>query len=185
MDGERILQTALSCGALKAAVIRREQIVLSESFRALCEQNVCGAYGRCWTCPPDCGDIRDLMARVRSYDAGVLYQTVGQLEDSFDFEGMVEAKNEHRRLSQRIRDALEEAGVGPVLHLGAGGCGVCDVCARVTDEPCRFPDRAMVSMEACGIDVSHTAASTPLKYINGQNTVTYFGLILYREDGHA
>ena len=185
MDGNAILNTALECGAVKAEIIRQEQIVLSDSFRALCEQNVCGAYGRCWTCPPDCGDIHTLMDKVRSYDAGVLYQTIGTLEDSFDFEGMVDAKNAHKRLSHAIRERLEAQGLRGVFHLGAGGCGVCERCARADDEPCRFPEKAMISMEACGIDVSHTAASTSLKYINGQNTITYFGLILYREDSHA
>ena len=185
MDGERILAIAVACGAYKAGVVRRDRIVLSDSFRAMCEQNICGAYGRCWTCPPDCGDIHMLMDKVRSYDAGVLYQTVGKLEDSFDFEGMVDAKNVHKNLTQRIREALEAEGIRDVFHLGAGGCGVCERCARADDQPCRFPEKAVISMEACGIDVSHTAAATDLKYSNGQNTVTYFGLILYREDAHA
>lgn len=36
----------------------------------------------------------------------------------------------------------------------------------------------MTSLEACGIDVARTTASTPLRYTNGANTVTFFGLIL-------
>ena len=36
-------------------------------------------------------------------------------------------------------------------------------------------------MESYGIDVYRTSTSTTLKYINGQNTVTYFGIILLPE----
>ena len=40
-------------------------------------------------------------------------------------------------------------------------------------------------MEAAGVDVYNTTRDTPLKYINGQNTVTYFGLVLFDEVEHA
>ena len=65
-----------------------------------------------------------------------------------------------------------------ILHLGAGGCNICPVCARVENHPCRFPDMAISSLEAHGINVSRLAAECGMKYINGQNTVTYFGAVL-------
>ena len=37
------------------------------------------------------------------------------------------------------------------------------------------------SLEGYGVDVYNTTKDTPLKYINGQNTVTYFGMILFSE----
>ena len=40
----------------------------------------------------------------------------------------------------------------------------------------------MLSLESCGVDVYNTSRATDLKYINGQNTVTFFGLLLYREE---
>jgi predicted metal-binding protein len=70
-------------------------------------------------------------------------------------------------------------GIKNVLHLSAGGCGVCKVCAKRTNEPCRFPEKAITSLEAYGINVSRLAAASDMKYINGQNTVTYFGAVLF------
>ena len=69
--------------------------------------------------------------------------------------------------------------LGRHLHLSCGGCGLCERCARRDDEPCRFPDKAMASLEAYGVNVYQTTRSTKLKYINGQNTVTYFSLVLF------
>ena len=40
-------------------------------------------------------------------------------------------------------------------------------------------------MEGAGIDVYNTVKDTPLKYINGANTVTYFGLVLFEENDHV
>ena len=51
--------------------------------------------------------------------------------------------------------------------------------------PCRNPASAMPSMESCGIDVYNTTKGTELKYSNGENTVTYFGIALFREESHA
>ena len=40
-------------------------------------------------------------------------------------------------------------------------------------------------MEAYGIDVYNTTKNTELKYINGQDTVTYFGMVLFEEEAHG
>jgi len=45
------------------------------------------------------------------------------------------------------------------------------------------PDRAMPSLEAYGINVSLLAKTSGMKYINGANTVTYFGAVLFNADG--
>ena len=66
---------------------------------------------------------------------------------------------------------------GESLCLSAGGCRLCERCAKLDDEPCRMPDKAMTSLEACGVDVYNTTKKTELKYINGQNTVTFFGAV--------
>ena len=180
MNAEALLQLVLQCCAAKAACIRQEQIVLSEQFREVCEKNQCGMYGRCWVCPPEAGGIRELMDRVKSYDAGVLYQTITPIEDSFDIEGMQEAAHNHALLGQRIGKALGAA-AGQMFHLSCGGCRLCEHCTKPEGKPCRFPGKALLPLEVCGIDVYNTTKSTDLKYINGQNTVTYFGLVLYQE----
>ena len=120
------------------------------------------------------------MAHLRTYSHVLVYQTVGQLEDSFDFENMIRAGNAHNVLAQSLRSVFKESGIQTVLHLGAGGCRVCGVCAKRTGEPCRHPDLAMSSLEAYGINVSRLAPAADMKYINGNNTVTYFGAVFFR-----
>jgi hypothetical protein len=41
----------------------------------------------------------------------------------------------------------------------------------------------MPSLEAYGINVSELAKAAGMNYINGQNTVTYFGAVLFSLDG--
>ena len=180
---EKIISETRSLGAFKANVIEAKGIKTDRVFRDMCASNACGMYGKCYMCPPDVGDIDELMARVGEYDYALVYQTVSELEDSFDFEGMVEAKKKSYPLAQSLRKVFDDMKVTKVLHLGAGGCGVCERCAKQTGEPCRFPENAMPSLEAYGVNVSELAKAAGMKYINGQNTVTYFGAVLFSLDG--
>ena len=175
---DTIVKLALDYGAKGAAYLPVSAIVTDSVFRRICEGNACGKFGRCYMCPPDIGPVETLMEQVKSYTYAVLYQSIGTIEDSFDFEGMMEVGHAHCMLSQRIRTALEGRLPGH-LHLTGGGCHLCEKCAKLDELPCRFPGEALSSLEGYGIDVYRTSKATPLKYINGENTVTYFGLILY------
>lgn len=178
---EALLQTALTSGAAKAVLIPGEQIRYDRSFREICEGNQCGCYGRCWVCPPEIGEVDALIIRAKSFSRGLLYQTIGTLEDSFDVEGMFAAGANHAKVSSRIQKMLPRLLQKPFLHLSCGGCHLCPVCAKKTGEPCRHPELALPAMEGYGIDVYHTTSGTPLHYINGTDTVTYFGLVLFTE----
>ena len=178
MEKLSYVDLALDAGACKATVIPVDSIVLNPMFRDICKSNGCGMFGRCWMCPPDIGDIEPLMNEVRSYRNGLLYQTVSEIEDSFDIEGMQDAGRRHVQVSQRL-EAFLMLELGKHLHLSCGGCRLCERCAKQDGLPCRDPERAMPSMEGYGIDVYNTCKPTELKYINGQNTVTYFGIVLY------
>lgn len=177
---EILTKTALETGAAKAVVIPQDKIVLSSSFRDICATNQCGSYGHCWMCPPDIGEIEPLMEQVRSFPSGLLYQSIFALEDSYDFEGMFEAAAKHAQLSQQVQQAVKPLLQEKFLHLSCGGCRLCETCAKRQGDPCRRPEDALASMEGYGIDVYNTCKDTPLQYINGQDTVTYFGIVLFR-----
>ena len=176
---KELLNLALSCGACRAEIIDQRAIILSAEFRNICKSNGCGMYGHCWMCPPDNGDIEALMDKVRTYAKALVYQSVGKIEDSFDFEGMQMQGNAHVQLSQRIETEIRSLLPIGYLHLSCGGCRLCEHCTKPEGKPCRHPDRALSSLEGYGVDVYRTIQSTTMSYINGQNTVTYFGMVLF------
>ena len=179
MEEYRELMDRVEAEGCRAGITKVEDIQFEPEFRKACEANSCGNYGKCWMCPPDAGPIDELIARAKTYRYALVYQTIGQLEDSYDFEGMMEAAHTHSQLSERLRPVFASCGLERTLHLGAGGCHVCSVCAKRTEEPCRHPDLAMASLETYGVNVSQLARLCGMKYINGENTVTYFGTLLF------
>ena len=146
-------------------------IEFSEEVAAACRGNYCGNYGKCWQCPPNVGTPEEQKKRFSAYPQAFVFTTKHDVEDSFDIEGMAAARVEHERVEDMIRPALPEGSV----VLGAGGCNVCEKCAY--PEPCRFPEKARSSVEACGINVVSLAKTAKIHYTNGENTVTYFTLV--------
>lgn len=179
VEKQEWIRAALRGGAAGAAMLHAEQIVTSAAFFDVCRSNGCGNFGRCWMCPPTLGDIHQLIRQLHSYREGLIYQTISRIEDSFDVEGMLAAGMRHAKVSQRIEQLLCPMMPAGHLHLSCGGCRLCARCAKVDDQPCRHPEQAMPSMEGYGIDVYQTVRGTGLRYVNGQNTVTYFGIVLF------
>ncbi|MCC8123131.1 MAG: DUF2284 domain-containing protein [Oscillospiraceae bacterium] len=178
-ESKAYIQAALDAGADNAAYTPVSAIVFDRSFRGLCEMNSCGKYGRCWMCPPDVGDIDTMIARAKEYRRGVFFQTIHPLEDSFDIEGMEAAAHRHNEVSDKLAKELVPLMGEDTIVLGAGACHKCGACAKITGTPCRFPNEAISSLESYGIAVSQLAEACGMKYINGANTVTYFGGFLY------
>ena len=174
---EKLAEQARECGAYKAKVIDTNMISFDEGLRKACEANYCGNYGRNYACPPHVGEPKELIAKARSYAWGLVFQTVTQIEDSYDIEGMMEASKNHTKTADRIEKIVSRH-YDHYLQLTAGECNRCKVCAQVTGEPCRMPEKAISSLEAYCMNCSQVAAISDMLYVNGQNTVTYFGMFL-------
>lgn len=169
---ERIKAENESTGILPTA-----EIPFDASLRQLCECNTCGAFGRNYTCPPYVGEVNELIAKVKSFDNAIIFRHVYELEDSFDIEGMNEGGKHFSDLALHISKLAHEF-FPDCLVLGAGGCHICERCGMLDNIPCRFPEKALSSIEAHGMQVSELAKQLGMKYISGQNTVTYFGAVL-------
>ena len=149
-----------------------DTIELKPEVRQMCAADTCHKYDKCWSCPPGCGSLEECEAKVRQYKYGIIVQTVGELEDVFDGEGMMETEARHKddilwnlrrnfgrfiRICWRlVRDAVRN--VRSVLN---------------PDAPCRFPKQAFSSMEAYGMLVTQVCQANELQYYYGDCTIAY------------
>ena len=158
----------------QSAFFKTAQLCFQEEVIAMCKQNYCGMYGKTWTCPPIVASLSEQKAKCLAYENAFVFTTKHDIEDSFDIEGMGEARVQHTKIEREIVKALSGE---KFLLRSAGACAGCHPCAY--PNPCRFPQKATTSMEACGISVVQLASDLGINYVNGANTVTYFSLILY------
>ncbi|MBC3886914.1 DUF2284 domain-containing protein [Acetobacterium paludosum] len=153
-------------------------IQITQEIRDRCADNYCGFYGKNHMCPPAVGGLQEYRKIIRKYKKGLLFSKVYALKNKYDYQRMVESGVEFRNEIQKIRNEIKSKKID-CLFFSAGTCSLCQKCAILTDEPCRFPDDAIPSLEAAGIDVVRLSRDYGMTYNSGDNNVTYFGLLIY------
>ena len=169
---------ALENGFDKAKVVDTADILFDFSFVKYCAENLCGNYGANYTCPPGCGTLEECGEKIKVCTHGILVQTYGDIEDGFDFEAMMEIEADHKEHFLEMYARLRET-ASQVLALGAGCCTVCAKCTY-PDEPCRFPEKMISSMEAYGMLVLEICKRNGLTYYYGADKMAYTSCFLLR-----
>ncbi len=178
MNYEELAQIAREAGFSTWAALDPATIDLKTEVREMCAVNTCGQYGKRWSCPPGCGTLEECAARLKEYPQGILVQTYGDIEDGFDFEAMMEIEQDHKAHFTQMYARLREQGL-PVLAIGAGCCTQCAKCTY-PEEPCRFPEKMVSSMEAYGMLVLEVCKANGLQYYYGSDTMAYTGCFLIK-----
>ena len=175
MEYTSVAQLAREAGFAHMAPLDPATIELKTEVRQMCQ--ACHQYEKRWSCPPGCGELDACRGRIAEYKQGILVQTVGQLEDDFDAEAMMETEASHKEHFTALRALLAQRGI-PVLPLGAGCCTVCKDCTY-PDNPCRFPEKCISSMEAFGMVVTEVCKANSMPYYHGKNTIAYTSCVLF------
>lgn len=172
----RWLEKAERIGFDVAAALDPQSLVARSDVRAMCAEDKCGAYSRNWTCPPAVGTIEECQMRMQNFKRGILLQSIGYMSKAVDSKCYRETERRHLEnfytFSEEIRREYPNA-----LCLGAGGCRVCKQCAY--PDPCRFPEKAVSSMEGYGLFVTQVCRDAGVAYYHGEKTITYTACILY------
>lgn len=166
-----------SLGIHEYGFIKTKDLVFSQGVRELCQMNSCGQYGRTWACPPGVGTFEECKKKITAYENLFVFTTLHPLEDSYDFEGMMAGKERHCEICPKVVSVFQEH-FSDLFVLSAEGCARCKTCTY-PDAPCRFPDLLYPSIESYCVEVNRLAETAEVHYINGADTVTYFGCILY------
>ncbi len=178
-ERETLAADAVAMGFSHAGYARIETLKPMEAVRDMCAVDKCNAYDKTWTCPPGCGTVEECRERLQGYGWGLLVQTTAYLEDSLDYENMMEGAMKQKENTEKLYGILRDR-YGDVLALTTASCDICASCTY-PDAPCRFPEKATAAMEGYGLLVSQVCRDNGLEYYYGENTVTYTGLFLFRD----
>ncbi|MDD4796286.1 MAG: DUF2284 domain-containing protein [Eubacteriales bacterium] len=173
-----LIQEALDCGFSQAGELNVAALEFMPEVRDMCRADRCHQYGKNWRCPPGCGSIEEAAARAAQYSYGILVQTIGHMEDNFDYETMQQTGETHKQNFATLVDRVKERHPD-MLPMGAGTCTLCETCTY-PDAPCRYPDKSIASMEAYGLWVSRVCELSNIPYNNGKLTITYTSCYLLK-----
>ncbi len=154
---EALVRKAIEWGASAARVLPAREIVIEEGIVALCQNPPCRGFGKSAHCPPHAPAPADVRKLIKKYRSALLFKIDVPTEillsrDRYRaFEGVYV-------LIRRLKDYLREEGRLQMEGFAAGSCKPV-FCPRIKcrvltgGEPCRFPDLALPSMEAVGMNV--------------------------------
>jgi predicted metal-binding protein len=85
---------------------------------------------------------------------------------------------DHEALTEQVRELMKQQGVDPFI-LSTEACTVCDRCAILDGQPCRFPEKMHPCVESHGINVVDVLERRGLDFQFGANVVTWISLLFY------
>lgn len=138
-----------------------EDYVNVEEFLEYCK--ACDSYNEIWSCPEYDFNVMDywrkydyihIIGNKIIFDDEVveMERTPEELEK---FIGVV-LNEEKQKLAEILYEA--ETRYPGSISLSAGSCHLCEICERVDEKPCKYPDKMRYSMESLGANVGKTCS---------------------------
>ena len=151
----------------------------SERIRWICEHE-CPMYGKTWACPPGVGSVAQCDAKCGQFHNALLIGTIVEVADIANIDETLATRGDHEEITNQVRDLMRQQGVDPYV-LSTEACALCDRCAYLDGQPCRFPETMHPCIESHGINIIPLLESCGLEFQFGDNMVTWYSLLLFND----
>ena len=154
-----------------------KELEFSDRIRWICEHE-CPMYGRSWACPPGVGSVCHCQEKCLSYENCLMISTIVEVADITNINETLATRPEHEAVTNQVRDLMRQLGTDPYI-LSTEACALCDRCAILDGQPCRFPEKMHPCVESHGINVVPVLEDRGLEFHFGANVVTWISLLFY------
>lgn len=154
-----------------------KELEFNQRIRYICEHE-CPMYGRSWACPPGVGTVEQCEKKCLSYRQCLMISTIVEVKDITNIQESLDTRGDHEAITNQVRDLLRELGEEPYV-LSTEACALCDRCAILDGQPCRFPETMHPCVESHGINVIPVLEDRGLEFQFGANVVTWVSLLFF------
>ena len=154
-----------------------QSLEFSQRVRYICSAE-CPMYGKTWACPPAVGAVADCQNRCRQYENCLMIGTIAEITTLSNIEEALATRPAHEEITNHIRDLFRAEGVEPYI-LSTEACSICDRCAWLDGQPCRFPEKMHPCVESHGINLIPALEENGLEFQYGDNIVTWYSLFFF------
>ena len=149
----------------------------TERVRWVCSHE-CPMYGKTWACPPAVGTVEECRCRCEQFTDCLMIATITEVRDISDIGETLATRPAHEVVTNQVRDMMRSQGVEPYV-LSTEACALCQRCAWLDGQPCRFPEKMHPCVESHGINLLALIADQGLEFQYGENVVTWFSLLFF------
>ena len=149
----------------------------SDRIRWIC-QNECPMHGKTWACPPGVGSVTLCKAKCLQHEKCLLISTITEVEDIANIEQTLATRHDHEEVSNQVEALLRQHEQKPYV-LSTEACAICERCAYLDGEPCRYPEKMHPCVESHGINIIPALEQMGIEFQYGENVVTWVSLLFY------
>ena len=149
----------------------------SDRIRWICE-NECPMCGKTWACPPGVGTVQQCKEKCLCHENCLMIATIVEVNDITNIDETLATRPDHEDITNQVRDLMRAQGVDPYI-LSTEACAICQRCAYLDGQPCRYPDRMHPCVESHGINVIPVLEQNGIEFQFGSNVVTWISLLFY------
>ena len=153
------------------------ELEFSSRIRWICEHE-CPMYRKSWACPPGVGSVDTCRQVCMAYNHCLLISSIVEVRDIADMDETLATRPDHEALTEQVRELMKQQGIDPFI-LSTEACTVCERCAILDGQPCRFPEKMHPCVESHGINVVDVLERRGLDFQFGANVVTWISLLFY------
>ena len=154
-----------------------KDLEFSQRIRWICE-NECPMYGKSWACPPGVGTVEGCRGKCLGYENCLLISSIVEVRDISDMEETLATRPDHEALTNEVAQLMRDQGVEPYI-LSTEACALCERCAILDGQSCRFPEKMHPCVESHGINVVPVLEERGLEFQFGANVVTWISLLFF------
>ncbi len=149
----------------------------SERVRYICGAE-CPMYNKTWACPPAVGAVEECKNRCLQHTNCLMIGTITEISSIANIEEALATRPAHEDITNQVRDMFRAEGVEPYI-LSTEACSICDRCAWLDGQPCRFPEKMHPCVESHGINLIPAMEENGLEFQYGDNIVTWYSLFFF------
>ena len=147
--------------------------------RHICQAE-CPMYNKTWACPPAVGSVEECREKCLSYSNCLVIATVTEVQDIANIAETLATRPGHEAITNQVRDRMAALGIQPYV-LSTEACAICERCAWLDGEPCRYPEKMHPCVESHGINIVPVMEELGIPFISGENVVTWISLLFFSE----
>jgi len=177
MDNSALEQRLSGLPLLGWALTEPDKLEFTWRVRWVCEHE-CPMYNKTWACPPAVGTVEECRRRCEQYENCLIISTAAEVEDIGNMAEGLATRPGHEAVTDQVRDILTELGAEPLV-LSTQACAICERCAWLDGQSCRFPEKMHPCVESFGINLIPTLENLGLEYEFGRRVITWFSLLFF------
>ena len=177
MDREKLEKQLAELPLMGYFFLEPEKLEFSQRVRRVCQQE-CPRYGKTWACPPAVGSVEACRCRCLGYGNCLMIATATEVGSVSNMQEALDTRVGHEEITNDVGALLREQGIEAYI-LSTEACGICERCAYLDGEPCRYPEKMHPCVESHGINLIPVLEENGMEFQFGGNVVTWVSLLFY------